>query len=171
MKIVKIGRSSHNDVVINDDFVSSSHCQIIQDDRGNCTLIDTNSSNGTYVNGVRRQGEVHLSPSDMVRIGHTNLPWQNYFDSPVRNGMQRPQGGGQNYANKPDNFLAPAILCTIFLSLAFGIVSIVFASKVNKQWEAGDYDGAIESARKARTWFWVGLGVGLFRILVFLAMQ
>ena len=170
MKIVKIGRNPQNDVVINDQFVSGTHCQIIQDDRGNCTLIDTNSSNGTYVNGVLRHGEVRLSPSDMVRIGHTNLPWQNYFDSPVRNGMQQQHGGGQNYASKPDNFMAPAILCIIFLSLVFGIVSVVFASKVNKQWEAGDYDGAMDSARKARTWFWVGLGVGVFRYLILLTM-
>lgn len=170
MKIVKIGRNPQNDVVINDEFVSGTHCQIIQDDRGNCTLIDTNSSNGTYVNGVLRHGEVRLSPTDMVRIGHTNLPWQNYFDSPVRNGMHQQHGGGQNYANKPDNFMVPAILCIIFLSLVFGIVSVVFAAKVNKQWEAGDYDGAMESARKARTWFWVGLGLGVFRYLILLTM-
>lgn len=80
MKIINIGRSSHNDVVIsNDEKVSRTHCQIIQDDMGNFRLIDVNSSNGTYINGVRRAGEVILNRSDIVRIGNTTLPWQTYF--------------------------------------------------------------------------------------------
>lgn len=80
MKIINIGRSSNNDVVIsNDEKVSRTHCQIIQDDMGNFRLIDVNSSNGTYINGVRRAGEVILNRSDIVRIGNTTLPWQTYF--------------------------------------------------------------------------------------------
>ena len=43
IKIITIGRSSSNDVNINDPFVSNSHCQIIQDDKGHFRLIDTNS--------------------------------------------------------------------------------------------------------------------------------
>lgn len=166
MKIIKIGRSSHNDVVINDSYVSSSHCQIIQDDRGNFTLIDTNSSNGTYVNGVRRQGEVRLNPSDIVKIGHSTIPWQTYFNNVVGHGPSVRQGHGSDTLNKPDNNLAAAILCTFLLSPLFGIVSWVFASKVDKLWNAGDYEGAIEASKKSKTWFWVGLGVGLFFYLV-----
>ena len=59
-----------------------------------------------------------------------------------------------------------AILCTLFLSLPLGIVSWVFAAKVDKQWNASDYEGAIESAKKSKTWFWIGLGVGLFSYLM-----
>ena len=79
MRVVTIGRSSNNNIVINDGQVSRNHCQIIQDNHGNFRLIDTNSANGTYVNGVRRQGEVHLNQSDIIRIGNTTLPWQTYF--------------------------------------------------------------------------------------------
>lgn len=162
MKIVKIGRNAQNDVVIDDEFVSASHCQIIQDDRGNYVLVDTNSSNGTYVNGVKRRGEVRLNPSDIVKVGHTTLPWQNYFDG-YKFGQAIHGGGRQGGASeKPYNYLVPAILCIIFLSVAFGIVSTVFASRVDKQWNAGDYQEAEESARKAKVWFFVGLGVGLF---------
>lgn len=171
MRILKIGKSSHNDVVINDPYVSGSHCQIIQDDQGGFTLIDTNSTNGTYVNGVQRRGEIRLNPSDIVRIGHTNLPWQSYFNNAVSSGPSMPP---QNFrrqqsapTTKPNNNLVGAILATFLLSLVFGIVSWVFAAKVDKQWYAGDYDGAVESAKKSKTWFWVALGVGIFRILFY----
>lgn len=168
MEIIKIGRSSQNDVVINDKYVSGSHCQIIKDDKGNFVLIDTNSSNGTYVNGVQRRGEVRLNSSDIVKIGNTTLPWQTYFNNVVGYSQKVSQNYGlqQNAPNRPDNNLIPAILCTLLLSLPFGIVSWVFAAKVDNQWEAGDFDGALESAKKSKTWFWVGLGVGVFMYLI-----
>lgn len=168
MEIIKIGRSSQNDVVINDKYVSGSHCQIIKDDKGNFVLIDTNSSNGTFINGVQRRGEVRLNPSDIVKIGNTMLPWQSYFNNVVgsQQSVQQSYGFQQNALNRPNNNLIPAILCTLFLSLLFGIVSWVFAAKVDKQWDAGDYNGAIDSSNKSKTWFKVGLGVGVFRFFI-----
>lgn len=80
MKIIKIGRSSSNDVNINDPLVSRVHCQIIQEDNGNFSLIDTNSCNGTFINGTKRHGEIRLNKSDIIRIGNTTLPWQTYFN-------------------------------------------------------------------------------------------
>lgn len=165
MQIVKIGRSPQNDVVINDQYVSGSHCQIIKDDRGNFVLIDTNSSNGTYVNGVQRRGEVYLNPSDIVMIGNTTLPWQTYFNNVLGQNYSSSQvrGWQQSIPARPNNNLVAAILCTLFLSVPFGIVSWVFAAKVDKLWESGNFDEAIEAAKKSKTWFWVGLGVGLFK--------
>ena len=163
MEIIKIGRSSQNDVVINDQYVSGSHCQIIRDDKGNFILIDTNSANGTYVNGVLRHGEVRLNSYDTVKIGNTTLPWQTYFNNAFAFGPTISKGTIQQpIQSRPNNNLIPAVLCTLFLSLPFGIVSWIFAAKVDKQWDAGDFEGAVESAKKSKTWFWVGLGVGLF---------
>lgn len=162
MEIVKIGRSTRNDIVINDRYVSGSHCQIIRDDRGNFILVDTNSSNGTYVNGVLRYGEVRLNPTDIVKIGNTTLPWQTYFNNAIG---KKPHVsdvyGKQQDLSKPYNNLVPAILCTFLLSLPLGIVSWIFASKVDKQWSDGEYDKAIESAKKSKIFFWIGLGVGV----------
>ena len=79
MKVINIGRSSKNDVCIDDRLVSRTHCQIIQDDNGQFLLIDCNSANGTFINGLKRHGQVRLKPTDIVRIGNTTLPWQNYF--------------------------------------------------------------------------------------------
>ena len=79
MKVVSIGRSSQNDIVINDSFVGRSHLQIVQHDNGTFTLTDLNSINGTYVNGLRVSGQVILSGNDVIRIGNTILPWKSYF--------------------------------------------------------------------------------------------
>lgn len=166
MKIVKIGRSSTNDVNVDDPNVSRAHCQIIQDDYGNYTIIDTNSTNGTFVNGTKRHGEVKLNQNDIVRIGNTTLPWQTYFvnyetrvDPPL---PPQPQPVG----TKPDSFMVWAILSTIFCSLPFGIASIVNASKVDGLWASGDYNGAKEAARKARTWFWWAFGLGAISVII-----
>lgn len=79
MKVITIGRSSSNNVIINDPKVSRHHLQIIQHDDGHYSLSDFGSSNGTFINGQRIGGEVRLSPNDIVTIGDTNLPWNTYF--------------------------------------------------------------------------------------------
>ncbi|MDR0834574.1 MAG: DUF805 domain-containing protein [Candidatus Symbiothrix sp.] len=81
MKVITIGRSSQNEIVINDEKVSRHHLQIIQDDYGNFRLADFGSTNGTSVNGRRVTGELSLSPGDVIVIGNTTLPWRNYFPS------------------------------------------------------------------------------------------
>ena len=190
MKIVKIGRSSTNDVNVDDPNVSRAHCQIIKDDYGNYTIIDTNSLNGTFVNGTKRHGEVKLNPNDIVRIGNTTLPWQTYFGNEFHGGQGTRIGGSegsggnniginigtypaqpQPVGTKPDSFMVWAILSTIFCCLPFGIASIVNASKVDGLWASGDYNGANEAARKARTWFWwafaLGLVINLFAIIYY----
>ncbi|MDO5497206.1 MAG: FHA domain-containing protein [Alistipes sp.] len=87
MKIVKIGRSSSNDVVIQDNQVSRAHCQIIED-YGQFTIIDTNSTNGVFINGMRMRtnGQQPLQPTDIVRIGNTTLNWTQWFIDPIGNG-------------------------------------------------------------------------------------
>lgn len=92
MKIITIGRSSSNDIVINDPLVTRDvHCQIIQDEVGNFYLIDFHSKNGTYINGTKRRGQVALSESDIVRIGNTTLPWQSYFKKGQTNPPRPPK--------------------------------------------------------------------------------
>lgn len=174
MKIIKIGRSSSNDVNINDNLVSRVHCQIIQDDNGNFRLIDTGSKNGTFINGTMRHGEVRLNKSDIVRIGNTTLPWQTYFNNRTgydEHGGSNTVGGNGGYVPptpKPDNFLTWAILSTIFCCAPFGIASIVYASKVDGLWYAGDYAGAQNAASKARTWFWWSFGTALILWIIYI---
>ena len=81
MKVITIGRSEENDVVVNDAHASRHHMQIIQHDDGHYTLSDFGSTNGTYVNGQKISGEINLSLLDIVRIGNSTIPWRNYFES------------------------------------------------------------------------------------------
>lgn len=160
MKIIKIGRSSSNDININDALVSRAHCQIIQDDNGNYRLIDVGSTNGTYVNGIKRHGEIQLNPSDIIRIGNSTLPWQSYFQSGGHTSNPTPSPN-EPTPEKPSNFLAWSILSTIFCCIPFGIISIVNSAKVDNLWNEGKYREAEEAASKARTWFWWSFGTGL----------
>ena len=82
MKVITIGRSSDNIIIVKDVKASRHHCQITQNDNGTFYLLDRNSTNGTHVNGRRITGEVVLNQTDVIRIGGTTLPWQSYF-SPV----------------------------------------------------------------------------------------
>lgn len=81
MKVVTIGRSSKNDIRFDDPYVGRHHCQIIQHDNGTFSIVDLNSTNGTFVNEKRIFGEAMLQSGDTVRIGHSNVPWKSYFTS------------------------------------------------------------------------------------------
>lgn len=169
MKIITIGRSSSNDVIINDPLVTrKTHCQIIQDDNGSFRLIDNNSTNGTYVNGTQRHGEVVLNKTDVVRIGNTILPWQTYFNNVGHSTVVGP--GRIDYTPippRPKSWLGGAIVATVLFSILFGILAIVNASKVDKLYDGGDYIGAQCAAQRARTFFWLAFGIGIGRILLF----
>lgn len=68
---VSVGKiAEENGVVIEDDTVSRIHCRFVEQD-GRPALMDVNSTNGTFVNGIRLDpGEiVTLSRNDEIRIG------------------------------------------------------------------------------------------------------
>lgn len=71
---------------------------------------------------------------------------------------------------KPGNNLVWAILTTIFCCLPFGIVAIVYASKVDGLWAAGDYAGAYYSAGKAKNWSIIAAACGALGIIVYVIL-
>ena len=88
MKVITIGRSKdHNDIVVDDVKVSRNHLQMVMDDHGNYSVLDLNSTNGTFVNGRRITGEVPLRITDELKIGDTVLSWQCYFGSQPNKGV------------------------------------------------------------------------------------
>lgn len=71
----------------------------------------------------------------------------------------------------PSSNLAWAILVTIFCCLPFGIVAIVYASKVSGLYAAGQYNAAVEAARKAKNWsLWGVLTYFIFWVLYFIVI-
>ncbi len=68
-----IGRSSDNDVVIPDGYVSRRHCTILVHSNHRVELFDTASKNGTYINGARLQGPTRLRCGDEIRMCDRHL--------------------------------------------------------------------------------------------------
>ena len=52
----------------------------------------------------------------------------------------------------PDNYLALAIISTIFCCLPFGVVSIVYATQVERLYLQGRYVEAVDKSNKAFKW-------------------
>lgn len=65
--------------------------------------------------------------------------------------------GGENPPQHVPNYLIPSIIATICCCLPFGIPAIVFSAQANGKRQAGDYTGALESARKAKIWLIVAV--------------
>jgi hypothetical protein len=70
----------------------------------------------------------------------------------------------------PKNWLVESILVTIFCCQPFGIVGIIFALMVNRNFAAGDYNGALQASNDAAKWtkigFWIG-AVVVISVFVF----
>lgn len=91
--------------------------------------------------------------------------------APVAAGNGAEQAQSQcppNYQNDtpPKTWLLESILATLLCCLPFGIVGIVYASRVESNWYAGNRDIALSSSRTARTWTLISFACGLASIVV-----
>lgn len=75
MKTIRIGRGRSNDVVINDEVVSTSHAVITVSDFGDVVIEDLGSKNGTFVNG-KKVVKAILTPSSTVLLGNHSIDWK-----------------------------------------------------------------------------------------------
>lgn len=73
---ITIGRVERNDLVLVNNRVSSVHARVVQAEGGGVTLIDNNSTNGTFVNGALVRGPVAIEPDDSVEIGTFTLHFE-----------------------------------------------------------------------------------------------
>lgn len=70
---------------------------------------------------------------------------------------------------KPSSYLALAIISTVLCCLPTGIVSIIYAAKVNEAYASGDYEKAVQSSKNAKTWALVGIGLAVLIWIVYFA--
>ena len=68
---------------------------------------------------------------------------------------------------RPNSYLALAIISTILCCLPLGIVSIVYATKVNSLYEDGKYDEATSASKNAKTWGLVSVGVAIIGFILY----
>lgn len=68
---------------------------------------------------------------------------------------------------KPNNYLVLAIICTVCCCLPAGVVSIIYAAKVNEAYARGDYELAEKSSKNAKTWGIVGISIGALGVIIY----
>ena len=74
VSMVRIGKHSSNDIVVNDRLSEEFHC-VIYLNEGQLRLIDQNSRFGTLVNGQKVR-DIELSPGDVIQIGFAKIDWE-----------------------------------------------------------------------------------------------
>ena len=70
-----IGRTEHNDIIIQDGFASHEHACVTKIKK-NYWLYDLNSTNGTFRNGRRIMTEEELQEGDMIQIGTVTFKFE-----------------------------------------------------------------------------------------------
>lgn len=78
---------------------------------------------------------------------------------------------GSGYQAPIPNYLWQSIVVTLLCCLPFGIVALVFASKVDTLRSSGNIAEATEASRKAKMWCWWSFGVGLGGILLYILLM
>lgn len=83
---------------------------------------------------------------------------------------QHQQWGQQYNQVCPPTYLVWAILSTLLCCIPLGIISIIFSSRVQTQWNQGDFEGAKKSSQQARLWAIIAGVAGILTIALNLGL-
>jgi pSer/pThr/pTyr-binding forkhead associated (FHA) protein len=86
--VVNIGRADYNDLPLADPSVSTSHAKV-QRREGVWVLVDLDSTNGSFVDGERVQGELPIAPGALLKFGDIELLFE-----PTDDALGIGKGGG-----------------------------------------------------------------------------
>lgn len=89
--VVKIGRRSTNDLVLEDPMVSRDHIQL-RADNGRFYLFDLGSRAGTTINNFPASN-VALKPGDVIQIGQTKMIYNQWIDHSISKPTRSITGG------------------------------------------------------------------------------
>jgi predicted component of type VI protein secretion system len=84
-RTLSIGRSSENDLTLEDDEISRQHAMLINEG-GVLEIGDYRTGNGTFVNGQRVTGKQKIEPGDVIRIGKLELEFREGQEHPAKLG-------------------------------------------------------------------------------------
>jgi hypothetical protein len=71
-----VGRSADNDIELRGDKFASAHHARFESRPDGVWVADLRSTNGTFVNGIKLDGARKLAPGDIVRVGETDLRYE-----------------------------------------------------------------------------------------------
>ena len=77
---------------------------------------------------------------------------------------------GSNIPPMPKTWLVESILATLFCCLPFGIVGIVYASKVSTSYLMGNYALAQKQSEDAKKWTLISVGVGVISTIIYIIL-
>lgn len=69
-EVLRIGRSADCQLILDDDYVSTRHAQVLRTESG-YVVEDLGSTNGTYLNNERITVPTPFTTTDTLRIGRT----------------------------------------------------------------------------------------------------
>ena len=72
---------------------------------------------------------------------------------------------------KIKSHMADAIIVTVCCCIPFGIVGIIYASKVSSLLAIGNIAAAQDAAKKAAMWSWIGFGCGIVSNAIVIGLQ
>lgn len=78
-----IGKSPENQIVLNYDDVSRKHAMIYKDSTGSIIIEDLNSTNGTYVNGIKVTSKKLVAGDKVTITRNYPIEWQSLFGGNV----------------------------------------------------------------------------------------
>lgn len=134
---------------------------------------DNNQSGYSYGQSDNSQGSYGYGQSDNGQSGYgygqSDNSQSGYGYGQFNNGQMnygQPNYNQPNYGQSGKQvsgtpYLIFSILVTLCCCLPLGIVSIVYASKINSLQKVGDYEGAQQAAKKARLFMIIGVVGGL----------
>lgn len=91
---------------------------------------------------------------------------------PINGIPSRPsyQQVSQNIPPMPEAGLGWAIAATLLCCMPFGIVAIIYATKVSSLYHQGRYEEAENASQKAKTWTWVSAISGIVFLVLYFAL-
>jgi pSer/pThr/pTyr-binding forkhead associated (FHA) protein len=86
-RTLSIGRSSENDLTVEDDEISRKHALLINEG-GVFEIGDYRTGNGTFVNSQRVSQKQQIRPGDVIGIGKLQLEFRQDQEHPARLGQK-----------------------------------------------------------------------------------
>lgn len=128
-RILRIGRSDTNDVVLNDDRVSRNHAMLQGSEEGLFYITDCGSRNGTFVNETRATAPVILRAGDQIRIGNHDFTF--HQEAPSR---PPPPSSGRQKEPSTNVMLAWSMITVLVVDIRdfTGLAQRVEASKLSQ---------------------------------------
>ncbi len=71
----------------------------------------------------------------------------------------------------PKNWLVESIISMLFCCLPFGLISLIYATKVDNLYAKRDYDGAKKASDSAKLWFNMSWVTGLIITIIYIIIS